>query len=696
MKKNKLLKNERVGKSKVPAFLLAVLFASSVLAVPSLVYRSTAQTVEPQSFAVINSIWGTTTSTYQAGPGDQDVPLTVTLQYLYSFPSVSTEFEITLPAGITSTSSSRTGQDINNATAYYVNRLEQGQIFQITLYLDLANSTQLGEYTMPTTILWYAILSNSTNQPEVYLEQDLNLVVNLNGNSNLQFSANDTALIPDKINDIGLTLENSGSGNVSEISTTVSVSSLSASILNQLPTDQSLGPNSNLSEMLSVFVPQSAAGSIFTLTFSTTYLDPYQNQQSITQSLGFFVSSLGIQSPLSFTIGQTSLVPGGINNLTMAVTNGGASAISNISTVLSAPATSAEATGPGISIVSQPAIINSLAAGASTQLSFGVFASSSAAGTPIELAATTNYITAAGLGQSVSNSFGLYVSTQAMVSSPAISVSELSDYVTTGVPSKIALMINNTGLQPIYNPTFSLATTTPLFVSANSTFSLAGSSINPGNGVLYESVISSGPSATIGVYGGTLTVSFTNEYGVSSTETAQVSFTLAGKILMVIQGEVITQSSASNLTVSGTLLNEGTVDAYYATAIGSVDGAAGNDAYSSYIGEVDVNTPVPFTVTVPYTAGSSPSNANVSIQITFQDGYGRNLTYASSMPTNLLSASQLEQQSSATQTATVTGTRVGSGGLIILILIIIIIVLGVFAFRRRSSGKNSKKKSNVI
>lgn len=673
---------------------LLVLFSSSVLLpmTNQAQTRASAQTYEPQSFAVINSVWGTASSAFQAGPGDQDVPLTVTMQYLYPYPSVSTELEISLPAGITSTSSSKAGQDINNATAYYVNRLDQGQIFQFTLYLDLANSTSLGDYTLPTTILWYAILSNSTNMPEVYLQQNLNLVISLNGDSNLLYSANDTALIPNKINTIDLTLRNSGSGNVSDITTTVSGSSLSASILNELPSDQSLGPDSNLSEALEVFVPQSAAGSIFALTFSTTYLDPYQNQESTTQSLGFFVSSLTTQSPLSFQLNQASLVPGGINNLTLTVTNTGPSAVSNISIVLSVPL-SAEGTA-AISIVSQPSTIGTLASGSSVTLPFSVFVSVSAAGSPSSLSLATTYVTATGLGESVSNSIGVYVSNLTTTSSPVISVSELSDYVTTGVPSRVELQVNNTGLEPIYDPSFSLTTTSPLFVSQNSTFTITGGKINPGSGIVYESMISSGPSAAVGVYGGTLTVSYTNEFGVASSQSALVSFTLAGKIVMVVQGEVVTQSSDSNLTVSGTLLNEGTVSAYYATAVGSVGNSAPNEALSTYVGEVDVNTPVPFTVTVPYTTGNSPSTANVTLLINYQDSFGRNLTYVSSTPTSLLSASQLSAQSSSTQTANKPGARFSGSGLIFLVLIVIIIVLAVIAFRRR--GGNKKKKSSVI
>jgi len=165
---------------------------------------------------------------------------------------------------------------------------------------------------------------------------------------------------------------------------------------------------------------------------------------------------------------------------------------------------------------------------------------------------------------------------------------------------------------------------------------------------------------------------------------------------MVVQGEVIAQTSTNNLTLSGTLLNEGTVSAYYATAVGYLQGSSPNNTFSAYIGEVDVNTPVPFTVNVPYSAGASSNTINVSLVISYQDSFGRNLTAVASTPTTLLSAAQLAQQSSSTATTNRTGVRAGSGiFLLTIIIVIVVVVVAVVVVRRRNSGKKGKK-SNVI
>jgi hypothetical protein len=110
---------------------------------------------------------------------------------------------------------------------------------------------------------------------------------------------------------------------------------------------------------------------------------------------------------------------------------------------------------------------------------------------------------------------------------------------------------------------------------------------------------------------------------------------------------------------------------------------------------VDVNTPVPFTVTVPYTAGSSSTTANVTLVITYQDSFGRNLTYVTSMPTTLLSAAQLSQSAGSVSSDHPAVRTTGGLFLLTLIVVIVVIVVAVVAVRRRSSGKKGKK-SNVI
>ena len=157
----------------------------------------------------------------------------------------------------------------------------------------------------------------------------------------------------------------------------------------------------------------------------------------------------------------------------------------------------------------------------------------------------------------MSQTLGLYVSSQGSAATgAAVSVSTLSGNVTTGKDSIVSFKVKNTGASALYDPSFSLSVVSPLVVTANSSYTWGGV-LAPQQGLVYEAKITTSPSSTSGVYDGTLTINYSNQYGIADSQTVQVGFVLTGVIELVIQGETITQSNG-NLTVSGTLLNEGT------------------------------------------------------------------------------------------------------------------------------------------
>ncbi len=136
---------------------------------------------EAQGFQIISTRWGNSTTASEAGPGVQDVPLTITLQYLYPYQALNAQLNILLPGGFSTTSSPVTAQAENNATLYYTNSLQKGQVFQVETFLNLADNVSLGDYSFPTTILWSAILTNSTSAPELTLEQFTSIAIGVQG-----------------------------------------------------------------------------------------------------------------------------------------------------------------------------------------------------------------------------------------------------------------------------------------------------------------------------------------------------------------------------------------------------------------------------------------------------------------------------------------------------------------------------------
>lgn len=667
-------------RSKLSSFMLIALFSFSALFIVNVNTHltSSAQT-QAQGFQIIGAKWGNSTAGAEAGPGSQDVPLTLTLQYLYPYSALYAQVDVLLPSGFSSTSTSLAGNASNNATIYYTSSLEKGQVFQVETFVNLASNVSLGSYTFPTTLLWSAVLTNSTSAPEVSLEQNTNFAVTVEGSTKLSFSSSQTALTSGQINNITLTLANSGTGNASDIETTITSSNpAQVSVLNQFPNVNELSPQQSSANSIELFVSSSAAGSSVSLSITTTYLDAYTNQVTNTQTMGLFVSTTSSTSQLVYSVNQNSLTPGEVNNLTLSVTNEGSETLTGVSTDVT---TSSQT----ISVLSEPNVIPSISPGNSASLEIGLFVSATSSNTAATLTITSTF-TVLGPNDtgSVTQNLGLYVSSQSGSSSnSSLSVQTVKNDLLTGVPSSVLFNITNTGSSPIFDPVFSLSVASPLVIMSNSTYSLNGGEISPGQSILYRASISSSPSATIGVYDGDLSVAYSNTYGISNTQTTQVGFVLTGTIELVIQDETVSQGTG-NLTVSGSLLDEGTASAYYASVVGFTNSTSSDPAGPvTYIGEIDPNTPVPFSTTVPYVLRGSTEQLKVVLELTYKDSFGNDQVSNFNTTTVVTAAAIAPPVTTGSGTSSSAVALVQAALYAIIVVVVVAAVVGVIVVRRK-------------
>lgn len=667
-------------RSKLSSFMLIALFSFSALFIVNVNTHltSSAQT-QAQGFQIIGAKWGNSTAGAEAGPGSQDVPLTLTLQYLYPYSALYAQVDVLLPSGFSSTSTSLAGNASNNATIYYTSSLEKGQVFQVETFVNLASNVSLGSYTFPTTLLWSAVLTNSTSAPEVSLEQNTNFAVTVEGSTKLSFSSSQTALTPGQIDNITLTLVNSGTGNASDIETTITSSNpAQVSVLNQFPNVNELSPQQSSANSIELFVSSSAAGSSVSLSITTTYLDAYTNQVTNTQTMGLFVSTTSSTSQLVYSVNQNSLTPGEVNNLTLSVTNEGSETLTGVSTDVT---TSSQT----ISVLSEPNVIPSISPGNSASLEIGLFVSATSSNTAATLTITSTF-TVLGPNDtgSVTQNLGLYVSSQSGSSSnSSLSVQTVKNDLLTGVPSSVLFNITNTGSSPIFDPVFSLSVASPLVIMSNSTYSLNGGEISPGQSILYRASISSSPSATIGVYDGDLSVAYSNTYGISNTQTTQVGFVLTGTIELVIQDETVSQGTG-NLTVSGSLLDEGTASAYYASVVGFTNSTSSDPAGPvTYIGEIDPNTPVPFSTTVPYVLRGSTEQLKVVLELTYKDSFGNDQVSNFNTTTVVTAAAIAPPVTTGSGTSSSAVALVQAALYAIIVVVVVAAVVGVIVVRRK-------------
>ena len=266
--------------------------------------------------------------------------------------------------------------------------------------------------------------------------------------------------------------------------------------------------------------------------------------------------------------------------------------------------------------------------------------------------------------------------------------------LTAGSQNAVGFQLTNQGTSSIYSPTFSLSVGSPIVIASTGS-SVPALQLDPGKATTFNVVLTSGPSATIGIYSGTLTVTFTDSNGASHTQTFPLSFTLKGTVILILQNTAVSQTT-TGFTVTGSILNEGTVPAYYASLSGLLGVNVGTPVY---MGEIDPNTPLPFSVTIPYIAptttttttstginssgtvnstttvsnsavtsrtltgsfsrnssfftggpgtfggsrASSGANGSVSIVLTlsYKDGFSANQVYAFTVPTAIKTVSQL-------------------------------------------------------
>jgi hypothetical protein len=265
-----------------------------------------------------------------------------------------------------------------------------------------------------------------------------------------------------------------------------------------------------------------------------------------------------------------------------------------------------------------------------------------------------------------------------------------------GAQSRILFTLFNTGTSTLYAPTFSLTVSSPL-VLLGSSLSTPGFILGGQVGRLVA-ILSSSPAATPGVYGGTLAVTFTDQSGNQHTQSFSIGFVLTGTIELVVQNEQVTQSS-SGITVSGSLLNEGSTAAYYAEVNGFLKGSSAPNATAYYVGEIDPNTPTPFTVTIAYPAPNRPQgSATISLTVSYKDSFGSQKTYTASRVSALQSAAQLIQSQATTGGAEATVDQ----GLInlvtygIITTIVLVSMAGVVVVRRRRRPREPHRQGEVI
>ena len=127
-----------------------------------------------------------------------------------------------------------------------------------------------------------------------------------------------------------------------------------------------------------------------------------------------------------------------------------------------------------------------------------------------------------------------------------------------------------------------------------------------------------------------ISISYTDSRGYPHKETHQISFSVRGTINIITQEASLSPEVIAigrNSTVSGNLLNKGDTDGMFSEIriLPSEFVSISEESYQ-YIGELDPNTPIPFSIKFGVTEAASEGILPITIEIKFEDEYGNIFT----------------------------------------------------------------------
>lgn len=586
---------------------------------------------QPGYFQVLSTSWGSPQQQIQVGPGDSGVALTILLRYIGNTTIYNANFTLLLPSGIEILPSGR-------SASQYISSIQPSSIVQLVYQVGIDPGLRVGLYNAELAISW------DTQSRSGYRES-LPIVLDIRGKAELYVSSRAQSLEPGSVDTIEIIVTNNGTGYARQ----VSIESIQASIGSILGYEQKkldLSPGESGSFSVSIYIPTSAQQSPLSLLVSISYIDPYGYPRSYSQQLGFYIS-YSEQSLIIVNTSSNTIQPG-FNNISLYVINRGSAPIYNLSLTISP-------TSPLALVNSDGKIyIGDLPGGSSWSSQLVIFMARPAAApqqiySTSDIRVTLTYYDQSGSLKTETRDLFLIA-----VIPPVASLIELSlepQILVTGIINNATLHIRNTGSQEIDNVTISIGASGQLSIIGSSSFQLKRLAPDEGAEIPLSIYIpaTASPTASLQVGLG---------YYISGTfyqDTVMLGVISRGIIeLRVTDYTVIPEipSPGQVFSVTVTLTNQGTITASAVTATPQqVPGFRIFGSRSVFIGDMQVNSPTTFTITLIALNTTSPGRYEIPVQLTYYDNLRTLNTINISIPVVI---------GSGARTATIPASQAGS------------------------------------
>lgn len=352
---------------------------------------------------------------------------------------------------------------------------------------------------------------------------------------------------------------------------------------------------------------------------------------STSQTLGVQVPMYG-EPNVGFKSMNPSLVAGGLNNVTINVTNSGTGMVSGLATTVSSSAS--------LSIVSQPAAINSLLPGQSAAESFEVYVGPSLAGQPVNFNLDSHYISPYGYNTTQSGMLGMYALTS---SSSQLILSASNQTIVSGKVNNMTLVVTNDGNAEIGNVTVLLSPQSPLsLIGSDGLFSVG--SLKPGGSAKIPMQIYAGASASV-VTSIDVTLDFNGQSSARTLSFLTPGYTGITTLNTVIVPSVLTRGQIFSLT--STLQNSGSTTAAAATVTPQPPaGITVVGENTTFIGSIPTDTPTAFTMSFLLSQYAKPGEYTIPVVLSYLNNLNQrqNQTFYYSLnvplPTNNTNSTQ--------------------------------------------------------
>ena len=280
--------------------------------------------------------------------------------------------------------------------------------------------------------------------------------------------------------------------------------------------------------------------------------------------------------------------------------------------------------------------------------------------------------------------------TVTVATAPVSHFSVSSNYITAGYDNHLNITIKNNLWKGRVQ--MSLTTPQPLIMRGNQSWTF--DSMQPSGSVsIFPNLYA--PATAIGsTFAAALTINYGDEHGLTYTDTYNVGLIVQGYVKLVVYDVLANPQSVagnSEISLTATALNTGNVIASFANAsLEPNDVLELSRESSTYVGDIELNSPVPFTVVATVKSGVQNGTYPVTIRLAYQDDQYRMHVLNVSATILVATGTGIPQDSDGTGSIQ---WFLSNGGWTIIVIVAAGIALLLLYVRRLSKAKVAPKPS---